>query len=972
MSTIIFLASGDKMLNSEIKNKTVNEHEDGDCGCGCHEHEDGDCGCHEHEDGDCGCHEHEDGDCGCGCHEHEDGDGGCGCHEHEDDDCGCGCHEHEDGGCGCGCHEHEYHHHGHGDCACHEHCHEQAGLEHEHEPNDSVPVHHHHVPGHPASCRCELCYPHEDYCDVCGESLANCTCRMPDADVMKRVYILENLGCANCAAKMERMIRELPGVRYATITFATKQLRLSAEDHEKILPEIRRICASVEPDVKVVLRGHMPGAVRSKVYILENLGCADCAARMERKISELPGVISADIAFATRQLRVTAQSPERLEPELLKICTSIEPEVRLVARDSAQGRSESMQLDPAAETEEKKLRFSDGRGALVQLIAGAALFAAGKISELLGAPLPVYLAVYIAAYLLLGGKILLTAGKNLLHGRIFDENFLMSLATLGAFAIGSWPEAVGVMLFFRVGEYFEDKAVEKSRGQIMEAVDLRPETVNLLIGEDVTVIPAADAQVGDVLLVRPGDRIPLDGVIIDGTSRLDTSAITGEPVPVAVGYGDEITSGCVNLSGRLTLRVERQLEESMVTKILDSVENAAASKPRIDRFITRFSRVYTPAVVLIALITAIVPPLVSGGGWQRWIYTALSFLVMSCPCALVLSVPLAFFAGIGAGSKRGILFKGGASIEALKNVRAVVMDKTGTITKGTFEVRGVVPAGDMTEDELLALCAAAESSSTHPVAASIAAAARERGISVAAPENIEELAGFGIRAVCGDKTVLCGNRRLLEKFSVAVPDISDGEGGTEVLCAVNGAFAGCLVISDVIKPEAKGAIAEIKRRGAAAVMLTGDTEKSARAVAAETGIDDVRARLLPQNKLEEMQRLREGYGPVMFVGDGINDAPVLAGADVGAAMGSGADAAIEAADVVFMTSSMDAIPQSMSIARSAANTSYFNVVFALAIKLAVMLLGLTGHASMWAAVFADSGVALLCVLNSVRILYKKH
>ena len=570
----------------------------------------------------------------------------------------------------------------------------------------------------------------------------------------------------------------------------------------------------------------------------------------------------------------------------------------------------------------------------------------------------------VTAYVILGRNVVMTALKNLTKGHIFDENFLMSIATIGAFFIGEYPEAVGVMLFYRVGTYFEHRAVARSRSQIMEAVDLRPETVNLLEGEEVAVIPAAEAYVGDALLVRPGDRIPLDGIVIRGESRIDTAPITGEPVPVHVKPGSEVISGCVNGSGQIVIRVEKELSESMVTRILDSVENAAASKPKIDRFITRFARVYTPVVVAIAAATAILPSIVTGE-WNYWVYTALSFLVMSCPCALVLSVPLAFFSGIGKGSKLGILFKGGVSIEAMTKVKAVVMDKTGTITKGDFRVQKV--AGGI---DILKLCASCEQDSTHPIAQSIVAAAKEKGMELFRPDDLEEIPGQGIKATADGKTILCGNEALLRAAGIKLNPIAD-ETGTCVLVAVEDRFMGYLVISDTIKENAGEAISRLKNSGIATVMLTGDAEDSAKNVAKAVGIGEVHARLLPHQKLDRLRTIRKEKGAAMFVGDGINDAPVLAGADVGAAMGSGADAAIEAADVVFMTSSVEAIPASLEIAKQTNAIAWQNVVFALVIKLIVMILGLMGHASMWLAVFADSGVAMLCVLNSIRILYKK-
>ncbi len=786
------------------------------------------------------------------------------------------------------------------------------------------------------------------------------------------MFILENLGCAHCASKMEAKIQELPGVEEAAITYATKQLRLVAEHPWELLPEIEKICTSIESEVRVVPKEQKASAgCRAKIYMLENLGCAHCASKMEAKIQELPGVEEAVITYATRQLRVLAQDPEGLLPEIRRICTSIESEVLVRETETTLDRGKTGKTEQAgAGKKGDQSHESKEKRELFALILGALLFVAGIGLSRAGAGELLMLAVYVAAYLILGSKVLLEAFRNLSHGQMFDENFLMSLATLGAFAIREYPEAVGIMLFYRVGEYFEHRAVERSRGQIMEAVDMRPEVVNLVQREEVQVIAAGEAQVGDVLLIRPGDRIPLDGVILEGESRLDTSPITGEPVPVAVAQGDQVTSGCVNTSGQLKMRVERPLEESMVTRILDSVENAAAKKPKIDRFITRFSRIYTPVVVVLALVTAILPSLVTGD-WNYWIYTALTFLVMSCPCALVLSVPLAFFSAIGAGSRRGILFKGGASMEALGRLRAVVMDKTGTVTEGNFQLQRVVSAGAYPEEELLRICASCEQYSTHPIAGSITAAARERGISLEKPLTLEEIAGHGITAELPVGEVLCGNRKLLAEKKIQVPTLEEGAYGAEVFLAVNGSFEGYFLISDTIKPDAQSAVNRLKAMGLHTAMLTGDSVDSAEAVARETGMDDVYAKLLPQDKLDILTKIRQEQGSVMFVGDGINDAPVLAGADVGAAMGSGADAAIEAADAVFMTSSVESIPQAIVIAKRANRIAVQNVVFALAVKVAVMILGLVGFANMWMAVFADTGVAMICVLNSVRVLYQK-
>ena len=701
----------------------------------------------------------------------------------------------------------------------------------------------------------------------------------------------------------------------------------------------------------------MPEGVEKRVYILENLGCANCAAKMERMIGELPGVKMATITYATKQLAVAADHQEALLPEFRRICASIEEDVTVTPRDSA-----------PVKRQEKTSTVQDKKADILAIAVGAVMFVAGEVIEHLYPASLISTVLFIAAYVILGLGIVWTAVKNLAKGHVFDENFLMSVATLAAFAIGDFAEAVGVMLFYRVGELFEDIAVSRSRSQIMEAVDLRPEVVNLVRGDETKSIPAQEAKVGDMILIRPGDRIPLDGVIVEGRSQIDTSPVTGEPVPVNVYPGTEVYSGCVNDQGVLKMEVRKPLSESMVTRILDSVENAAASKPKIDRFITKFARIYTPVVVAVAAATAVIPSLVTGE-WNHWIYTAITFLVISCPCALVLSVPLAFFSGIGAGSKRGILFKGGVAIEALKDVKAIVMDKTGTITKGNFVVQQVVSLKRLTQKQILTIAADCELSSTHPIGTSIVSAAREKNLELSSPKEAEEISGKGIRAVFPEGTVLCGSKGLLEKYGVDVSGYQSDLYGTEVLIAVDGELEGYLVVADVIKPEAGASVKRMKSQNLITAMLTGDARDNAMAVAKETGIDEVHAQLLPEDKLSHLKQIRKKHGSVMFVGDGINDAPVLAGADVGAAMGNGADAAIEAADVVFMTSSVDAIPEAVSIARKTGKIAMQNVVFALAIKFLVMILGFTGYANMWMAVFADTGVAMLCVLNSIRILY---
>lgn len=833
---------------------------------------------------------------------------------------------------------------------------------------------------------------------------------------MKRTYEFENLGCAHCAGKMEEKIGKLPEVESVNLSFPMKKMYVETSS-EDLLPVIQKICTDIEPDVIVteVLKksskkrkdeevheehcgcgceseheGHehhhhqhphdhdedhcdcdccddddddegtiaaatkRQGNGKATVFIVEKLGCAHCAGKMEEQISHLPGVEAVNLTFATKQLRVWSDDAKALLPQIQDICTSIEPDVKVVIRE-----------DTVRAQKEAKNNSEDNREYL-ELGIGIVLFIAGKIFE---SSKPVYsTACFLLAYLILGIKIVWTALRNISKGQVFDENFLMSIATIGAFGIGEYAEAVGVMLFYRIGELFEEKAVERSRSQIMDVIDMRPEVVNLVNEHgDVSVIDAEEAEIGDILLVRPGDRIPLDGVITDGETMIDTSPVTGEPVPISGFEGTEVTSGCLNTSGVIKIRVEKVLEESMVTRIMDSVENAAASKPKMDRFITRFSRVYTPFVVFMALATAIIPSIITGN-WTHWVYTALTFLVISCPCALVLSVPLAFFSGIGAGSKIGILFKGGAALETLKDITSVVMDKTGTITKGNFKVQDIVTFGDVTRNELLSLAASCEESSTHPIAKSIMEAAKEENISYKTAESAKEIAGHGSVIKLDGSEVLAGNKKLMNQYHIAGEYKETTSYGTEVFLAKDGVLIGAVVIADTLKDDAKSAIASLKAQKLHTVMLTGDSESAANAIAEETGIDEVYSKLLPDEKLLKLQEQRTKHGAVMFVGDGINDAPVLAGADCGAAMGSGADAAIEAADVVFMTSSVEAIPQAIAIGKKASRIAWQNVVFALVVKALVMILGLLGFANMWMAVFADTGVAMLCVLNSIRAL----
>ena len=703
-----------------------------------------------------------------------------------------------------------------------------------------------------------------------------------------------------------------------------------------------------------------------ETLLLKDLNCPNCAAKIEDRIRKMDVVETANFTLATHQLKLTGswEDREALKRDIQDICDTIEEGVTVADYE---------RKSKAAMDDHDHDHGSDA--VTIAVIVAGLLFMAYEglttVVPSIGLPESIETPIYYIAYILLAFPVLRIAGRNILKGQVFDENFLMSIATLGAIAIDALPEAVGVILFYRIGEFFEEKATDRSRTEIMNAVDMRPQEVRVVdtdCGGEIVVMAPEKVEVGWTIEVRPGDLIPLDGTVLEGETRVNTAPVTGEPVPVRAVPGTQLMSGCINESGRITMRVDKVLEESMVTKILDAVENAASSKPKIDRFITRFARVYTPIVVFLALAVAIIPSLITGE-WHKWIYTALTFLVISCPCALVLSVPLAFFSGIGNASKHGILLKGGRVIEALANVKAVALDKTGTITSGEFKVQNVETVGShVSNTQLLSMAAAIEAVSTHPIATSIVSEAKAQGIAVEASDFVQELAGEGMVGMTDGQQVLVGNRRLMERYNVQGYPTEPAEYGTEVLVAEGNVYLGRIIIADEARPDSAEAIADLNSQDIKTVMLTGDAEASANYIAKETGVSAVRAQLLPQDKLSVVQDIRSEYGPTMFVGDGINDAPVLAGADVGGAMGSGADAAIEAADVVFMRPSLTAIAHILDLSKATLRVAWQNVVFAIAVKILIMALGLMGYASMWWAVFGDTGVSILCILNSVRIL----
>ena len=581
--------------------------------------------------------------------------------------------------------------------------------------------------------------------------------------------------------------------------------------------------------------------------------------------------------------------------------------------------------------------------------------------------------LYLIPYGIIGWDVLWRAIRNIKNGQVFDENFLMSVATVGAFGCGEYPEAVAVMLFYQVGELFQSVAVDRSRKSISALMDIRPDYANMERNGELVQVDPEEVSVGDVIVVKAGERVPLDGTVLEGTSSLDTAALTGESLPRDVQAGDEVVSGCVNLTGVLHVKVNKPFGESTVAKILDLVENSSSKKAKAENFITKFARYYTPAVVFAALALAALPPLLGLGPWLMWVQRALNFLVVSCPCALVISIPLSFFGGIGGASKQGILVKGGNYLEALAQAGIVVFDKTGTLTKGSFEVTAVHPQ-QVSEQELLELAALAERFSDHPISRSIQAACQ----SAPDPNRVtdaKEIAGHGVRAVVDGKTVLAGNQKLMDQFHIPFEDACHHV-GTIIHVAVDGVYMGHIVISDQVKEGAKETLRDLKAAGVRkTVMLTGDSQAVGQAVARQLGLDEVHAELLPGDKVDQVERLLQSKGPkeqLVFVGDGINDAPVLSRADIGVAMGAmGSDAAIEAADIVLMDDDLKKLPVAVRIARKTLRIVRENIVFALAVKFLVLILSALGKANMWWAVFADVGVSVIAILNSMRMLNAK-
>ena len=698
-----------------------------------------------------------------------------------------------------------------------------------------------------------------------------------------------------------------------------------------------------------------------KELILEGLCCANCAAKIEDKVGKINGVTQSSVNFISKKLIIeintTAEYHGVIE-EIKKIVNTIEPDVNVIFNDEINLKN----------NDQGKSQESGNKKQLIQLAIGAAIFAVATVFKF---SLIVEFILYFISYILIGGKVVLRALRNISRGQVFDENFLMSIATIGAFSIKQFPEGVAVMLFYQIGEFLQEIAVNQSTKSISALMDIRPDFANLKQEHGVEKVSPIYVKVGDIIIVRPGEKVPLDGKIIEGKSMLDTSALTGESIPREAKVNENIFGGFINISGLLTIEVTKKFGESTVAKILDLVQNASSKKAPTESFITKFARFYTPVVVFLAIALAFLPPLfITGATFSQWLYRALVFLVVSCPCALVISIPLGFFGGIGAASKRGILIKGGNYLEALNKVEIVVFDKTGTLTKGEFKVTKIGQNESVTKDELLQYAALAESHSSHPIAASILKAYGKK-IDNDEIKIYEEISGYGTKVCARGKEILAGNIKLMNKEEIVYDQVDSIE--TVVYLAIDKKYAGFIIISDEIKEDVEKALKALKNIGVKKlVMLTGDNKIVGEKVAKLLGLDEVYSELLPHEKVEKLEMLdkqKSSGGKLIFVGDGINDAPVIARADIGIAMGGlGSDAAIEAADIVIMTDEPFKIVTAIKIAKRTKTIVWQNIIFALSVKIVIMILGALGFATMWEAVFGDVGVALIAVLNAMRVL----
>ena len=791
---------------------------------------------------------------------------------------------------------------------------------------------------------------------------------MGACSISKKEIILGGLNCAHCAEIINDKVSKLEEIESCNLNFLNKKLTIEINknvNENLTIEKVIQIVNDTEPglDIKVLKNENKNN---KKVEItLGGLNCAHCSEEIANKVSKLDNVVQSNLNFISKKLTFeVAKNVDKniVTEEIIKIINDTEPGLDIKVNFLDTKKENKKEAVEEVETSNK----SD----LIKLIIGSIMYIFGIFQTATGFESKFVNIIFLIVYLIVGSDVLLKALKNASKGRIFDENFLMSIATIGAVIIGEVPEAVGVMLFYKIGEYLQDIAVGKSRKSITSLMQIRQDSANLKVGSEIKVVSPEDVSIGDIIVIKPGEKIPLDGIVVDGFSMVDTSALTGESVLRELGVGEAALSGFINKNALLTIEVTKEFGESTVSKILDLVENASSKKSKTENFISKFAKYYTPFVLFSAMVIAFIPPLlVPNAEFLDWFYRGLVFLVVSCPCALVLSIPLSFFSGIGNSSKQGILIKGSNYLEALKNIDTVVFDKTGTLTKGVFKVTNISPVG-ISEKELIEYAAYAEANSNHPIAKSILSYYKEK-IDLEKINDFEEIAAHGIKIKYKGLNILAGNDKLMKKENIFYLPTEDV--GTIVYIAVNGIYKGYIVISDEVKEDSKEAIKNLKINGVKeVVMLTGDNEKVANKIASELGIDKVYSNLLPNEKvdrLEEIFKNKSEKEKVAFVGDGINDAPVLARADVGIAMGAlGSDAAIEAADVVLMTDEPSKIAKSIEIARKTNKIVWQNIVFALSVKLVVLLLSAGGVATMWEAIFADVGVALIAVLNAMRVM----
>ena len=790
---------------------------------------------------------------------------------------------------------------------------------------------------------------------------------MSTAILMKKELMLGGLTCAHCAETIGEVVKNINGVQRSHMNFVSKKLILeidSCYDEDEVIKEVIQLIDSIEPGLDIQVVTSKQKKVNKEDIILGGLTCAHCAEVIGDRVQSIDGVKNSHLNFVNKKLTLEIDSginKDKVINSVIELIDSIEPGLDI----QVQNKSES-----AKEIKKVEKKKDNSKKDLFKIIAGVLVFIFAFYQEATGIESRYSLIVFMVSYILVGGDVLYKALKNIKNGRIFDENFLMTVATVGAISIGEPSEAVGVMLFYKIGEYLQELAVGKSRKSISDLMQIRPDVANLKVGNSLKVVDPEEVEIGDYIVVKPGEKVPLDGLVVEGNSMVDTSALTGESVLRTVNKGDELLSGFINKNALLTVQVTKDFSESTVSKILDMVENASSKKSKTENFISVFSRYYTPIVVTLAALLAILPPVfIKGALFSEWIHRGLIFLVVSCPCALVLSIPLSYFSGIGVASKHGILIKGSNYLEALRYVDTVVFDKTGTLTEGVFDVVKVRSV-DVSEDELMKFASIAEANSNHPIAKSILKY-YDKQIDLNKIEEYEEIAAHGIKAKYENSTVLAGNEKLMKTNNIKIERST--EIGTIVYVAVNNKFVGYIVIADKIKEDSKDAIKKIKEQGIKkTVMLTGDNKDVADSVAKRLKLDKVFSNLLPNEKVEKIEELylsRSEKEKIAFVGDGINDAPVLARVDVGIAMGGlGSDAAIEAADIVIMTDEPSKIAQGIKISKKTYKIVWQNIIFALAVKLIVLILGAAGMASMWEAVFADVGVALIAVLNAMRIM----